>query len=275
MVIRMMGGLGNQMFQYAFYRSLKKKSNRIKVDLSFYKTNKEDYKLSLFPQIRVERTNAYIEVLLSFKVVRKILKLCGVYYVEKNSHCKKYISNKIIFEGYFQNEKYFRNIKKEIINDFKFPKGEKKLCEVAKQISTLDNSVSIHVRRGDYLELNKIYGGICTTKYYKTAVSIFDKDTTFIVFSNDIEWVKINLCIPNAMYISDKIFDAYEDWYDMYLMSICKNNIIANSTFSWWGAYLNSNINKKVICPVKWNNCSDEKMKIDNWLEINSEGEVI
>ena len=91
----------------------------------------------------------------------------------------------------------------------------------------------------------------------------------FIFFSNDMEWVKRNYNIENAIYVNSTLFDNYQDWYDMYLMSMCKHNIIANSTFSWWGAWLNSNKEKIVIAPNKWVNLCDYKdIYPDDWIKM-------
>ncbi|MDR2407204.1 MAG: alpha-1,2-fucosyltransferase [Bacteroidales bacterium] len=161
-------------------------------------------------------------------------------------------------DGYWQNELYFKDCEDIVRRKYQFitPLDLKnndlknKICSV--------NSVSIHVRRGDYLK-HKMYLGLCDKDYYVNAISYMKKKIdhpVFFVFSNDINWCKSNL--------RDVINDScseYIDWnkkgksyIDMQLMSICKHNIIANSSFSWWGAWLNNNIDKIVIAPKKWLN---------------------
>ena len=269
MIIRINGGLGNQMFQYACYLCLKKNNKSIKLDISL--DNPFKYQLEIFPSIKIDKTHYIVSFLLANGVVRKILKILGIYGVQDDDISREYRYH-LVNEGYFQDERFFSDIKTQILNDFRFPKGEKKLKDIEKYINAHDCSVSLHVRRGDYLKLNDIYGNICTDQYYESAISCFDEKSLFVIFSNDIDWVKNNLRITNALFISRDLFDEYADWYDMYLMSICKNNITANSTFSWWGAYLNNNPSKIVVCPTKWTNKSSRKFKVDNWVEIDNKG---
>ena len=129
------------------------------------------------------------------------------------------------------------------------------------------HSVSIHVRRGDYLsETNqKIYGRICTLDYYKKAIRYFEEkyeDVTFFVFSNDLEWAKENLEMKKSCFVDCNTEETAI--YDMYLMSECRDNIIANSSFSWWGAWMNSHEEKEVIAPSKWLNTVEVR---DIWCE--------
>lgn len=134
------------------------------------------------------------------------------------------------------------------------------------------NSVSIHIRRGDYLsEINQgLYGGICTEMYYAKAITyICNKidQPSFFVFSNEIDWVKNNVDIPNPTYIDFN--NGADSWQDMFLMSQCKHNIIANSSFSWWGAWLNRNTNKIVITPSRFINLEEDSDIIpDAWIRI-------
>ena len=136
----------------------------------------------------------------------------------------------------------------------------------------LNNSVSIHVRRGDYL--NGYYfetlGKICDIDYYKRAIALINKevnDPYFYIFSDDPGYVAENLKIENATYVD---FNRGRDsWQDMYLMSQCKHNIIANSTFSWWGAWLNTNLNKIVIAPNRWfANMDNDEIVLPEWIRL-------
>jgi hypothetical protein len=95
----------------------------------------------------------------------------------------------------------------------------------------------------------------------------------YVVLSDDIEWVKDNLYIENAVYIEPKMFDEYSDWYDMYIMTCCKHNIIANSSFGWWGAWLNGNPDKIVIAPDRWfNNEDTPDIWCEGWVKIGKDG---
>ena len=128
--------------------------------------------------------------------------------------------------------------------------------------------------RGDYLEgsAKGAWGEVCTLYYYRRAMEYLkEKNRVSIVyfFSNDMQWVKENLMLKDAVYVEREMFDAYEDWYDMYLMSLCKDNIIANSSFSWWGAWLNQNPDKVVIAPKVWNNlCDYQDICPPDWVRI-------
>lgn len=138
---------------------------------------------------------------------------------------------------------------------FKFPPvHDSENCNYLSLIKTAC-SVSIHVRRGDYLDdLNLgIFGDICSKEYFQKAVSkiytIFD-NPHFFVFSNDLQWCMENLKLSSVTYVSGNIGPS--SWKDMYLMTNCSHNIISNSTFSWWGAWLNPNPDKVVICPTRF-----------------------
>lgn len=168
-------------------------------------------------------------------------------------------------EGYFQSEKYFINCKEEILSYFEFTDELNKRM-VDKYFTVLkSNPVSIHVRRGDYLTIPTILP-VLPLEYYNKAVSQFDKNQHFLIFSDDIEFVKKH-------FIASKftIIEGNTDIEDMCLMSLCKHNVIANSSYSWWGSYLNLNPKKKVLAPAKnlWfgpgvNNIVDD-LYCDNW----------
>jgi hypothetical protein len=137
-----------------------------------------------------------------------------------------------------------------------------------------NNSVSIHVRRGDFFKNKKRiqrYGNICTNSYYKKAINIIKhkiNDPIFLVFSDDIDWAKQNFTGSNFIFVDwNKGKSSYRD---MHLMSLCKHNIIANSTFSWWGSWLNNNENKVVISPSKMNNKHKDFSQLfpEKWVRI-------
>lgn len=288
-IIYLQGGLGNQMFQYAFFLAIKEKyPNAICCNSLVSKKDHNGYELKRIFDIKCTQS---IFLLFVAKIFRKLiykkqhniinlLNHLNVTLTQDSipSHYMPNIltpSNKIytFFLGYWQTEKYFRNIENKIRLAFRF--NENMLSEkskiTAKEIQN-SNSISIHVRRGDYLysQYQSLYGNICTISYYHKAIQLIQQkyeNALFFVFSDDIEWVKKNLKINNARYIDFN--NNYDSWQDMYLMSLCKHNITANSSFSWWGAWLNSNINKTVICPSRFIN-SLEKSDIvpDSWIKI-------
>jgi len=166
----------------------------------------------------------------------------------------EFLPSDCYLSGYWQSENYFKDIKEIIRKDFKF---RQKLTDqnlmIAKQILS-SNSVSLHIRRGDYITNADSVHSNCTVDYYTRAMDYFDSKLSnpiYFIFSDDIEWVKKNLKIRNEhKFINhNKGLNSHND---MHLMSLCRHNIIANSSFSWWGAWLNSNREKIVVAPEKW-----------------------
>jgi len=271
-IVRLTGGLGNQMFQYAFGKSLAEQlKQQIKLDILGYKNDLlRTYDLPHF-SIKADIASKHelkwlrneykfldllFWTLLKFGV-RKIGRFTIIKEIEPFVRQIDDLSNKenIYLIGDWQNENYFKKIKEIIIKDFSFKteiKGQN--LEIANQIA-MTNSVSIHIRRGDYIlnkETNKIHG-ICSVDYYMNAIEIIEtkiKQPTFFIFSDDTAWVKENFKIKNAVYVTHN--SGLSAPQDMRLMMLCHHNIIANSSFSWWAAWLNTNPNKIVIAPQKW-----------------------
>ena len=151
----------------------------------------------------------------------------------------------LLLDGYFQSEKYFQNNKQYIVDLFK-PTDEIKQL-ILSNYSEINQYVSIHVRRGDYLHFPDHHPQQ-SSDYYQTAFNQIGIDKTYIIFSDDVEGCKdLFDFIPNKFF-----YNSGTDWLDMYIMSMCEHNIICNSSFSWWAAYLNENPNKIVIAPKKW-----------------------
>ena len=261
------GGLGNQMFQYAIAKSIAKKRNDIfKMDVNFYpKQTLRKYELDFFNLKENFATNEEIEAIKG-KVTffSKLKKRLGYSNNHKSFFQEKALStfDKDVFEyndnvyldGYWQNEKYFIDIKNDIYKDFTL-KNEISI-EAKRYLYLIQNSksVSIHIRRGDYIQnvhTNNVHG-ICAIEYYEQAVSYITKRVDspyFYIFSDDIAWCKENFnFIENKLYI-DETKSAFDD---LELMKNCQHNIIANSTFSWWAAWLNENNNCIIICPKNW-----------------------
>lgn len=282
-IVRIAGGLGNQLFQYALYSKLKK-AQEVYADISAYGTKREKrkYELDLLG-LNVDQPSAFNLFRLSH-VGKGIVGTIGnrlpkpkTFISEDELGTYKYHSEILGYEeaylaGYWQCVDYFSDIKDEILSlvRFKVPE-DNSLLEIIESIKR-DNSVSVHMRFGDYLDYSSIYGGICTKEYYGKAIDIIrDKvdKPVFYVFSDDIGRSKEMLAgySEEIRYVDVNNGDA--SYLDMYLMSLCKHNIIANSSFSFWGAYLNTHQDKVVICPDRWIN-SDEinKIALDGWIEI-------
>jgi hypothetical protein len=283
LIIQLTGGLGNQMFQYAASKALAIKLNtELYLDKTHFfttpmgKKNLRSYELSQFSIDQKFRQP-------TFHWIKKYLKVKQVYsgfktYVEPHVHFSSVffnITDKTYIEGFFQSEKYFKDYEAEIRNDFKFKNPPQGLnLELFKKIQGC-NAVSVHVRRGDYVnnpETLKLHG-ICGLDYYQNAVELIAEKVEnpyFFLFSDEPEWVQKNLKLshPYEVISHNKGASSFED---MRLMSTCKHNIIANSSFSWWGAWLNNNLGKTVIAPKHWfvNPNWDSKDIIPNsWIKI-------
>jgi hypothetical protein len=259
-------GLGNQLFQYAAARSLAaRKKTKLKLDISSYKVNKiRTYSLHHFAIQEDFITDNEKLALRARNVVSRGMKKLGMSAPTHRFHEKDFhydptffdLPDNLYIEGYWQSEKYFLPIetiiRKEFVVKSEPDQTNKALLE---QIKT-GNSVSLHVRRGDYVtdsNVNSIHG-VCSLSYYQQAVEYMTQrvnDPRFFIFSDDIDWVKQNLRIDNSP-VSYMTHNGYKDYEDLRLMYSCKYNIVANSSFSWWGAWLNNYKDKIVIAPVNW-----------------------
>jgi|TARA_R110000796_G_scaffold74_14_gene335 hypothetical protein len=170
--------------------------------------------------------------------------------------------------GYYQSEEYFKHNRESILELFSFGDDSNKL--VNEKYSDILNSktCAIHVRRGNYLTLPN-HHPVCLFDYYQRAIELMPKDCTFVVFSDDLAWCKNNF---NSIDREFCYVEGNVDYVDLLLMSKCDNNIIANSSFSWWGAWLNTNPNKLVIGPTKWFgsaiNHNTENLIPKTWVKI-------
>ena len=178
------------------------------------------------------------------------------------------LSGNIKLVGHFQSEKYFSECKHEVLELFEIDDTTKSfLIEKYKNIIWGD-TCSIHVRRGDYLGLTN-YHPVQPIDYYKNAIKIIGEDKLFIIFSDDVKW-----CEENFGFIENKFFvSGNTDYQDLYLMTMCKNNIISNSTFSWWSSWLNNDKEKIVVAPKKWfgnaySNLITDDIYCNNWIKL-------
>ena len=290
--VSMYGGLGNQMFQYAFFTALNAQGNKNRLSFSGYLYYKHHSGFDLCRAFKIAMP-------LHLKLLNFFLNYGGVVYKNKAGafffrklvtwyHQKKYFiysekeefefdtnvfkQQNVFFKGTWQSALYFKDIAETIMQKFVFNVPEddanKKIIE---QIINC-NAVSIHIRRGDYFSENwySSHNVIKSTDYYTKAIHLIESKINnpyYFVFSDDIEWVKENLKLINCTYINNN--KDKKSYADMYLMSLCKHNIIANSTFSWWGAWLNRNENKIVVMPEKWLNTKDcNQIFPDKWIKL-------
>lgn len=284
-IVRFKGGLGNQMFQYALIEALRSRGREVKSSLGYYYNHPEQRAFILnkvFKNIDLNDIEEieFIEIDKKWKRIKESTDLLEnfkkdtknrFFYVEETFG----IYNDDVFEtqncafvGYWQTEKYFLNIRNRILDCFYFDICDQKLERLGKQIK--DKYVSVHIRRGDFLSVD--IHNVCSLEYYQKAIEYMSKlfpESKFIFFSDDIDWVEKKFKGENMVMCKKDFFDSYQDWYDMYLMTLCKGNIISNSTFSWWGAWLNKNPEKVVIAPRVWlNGIESHDIWCNNWIKL-------
>lgn len=271
-VTELLSGLGNQLFQYAVAKQLALIKNvPLKLDVSFFENQTlRSYKLNHYNiQAKIaslKEVNNYLYIYNSSSFPSKILRKIDLRLPRTKRKLFKEeipwhyesdlykVSSDIYIKGYWQHYKYFENLDNAIINELTLNMQLPTYANILSQNIVGDSkSVSIHIRRGDYItdkDANNLMGVLPLTYYY-SAIEYIKKhiqNPNFYVFSDDLEWAKHNLQLSdNANYV-----DGGKDYIDLDLMAKCKHNIIANSSFSWWGAYLNANQNKIVIIPKKW-----------------------
>lgn len=294
-IIKINGGLGNQLQQYAMYDKLRSLGKNVKVDISWFqkemgKASRRNLELDYFQGVSYEacteqemsdilgKRDVFCKVLEKLHLKEKHL------YVEHQMYDTGIfeLDNKVL-EGYWACEGYWGERIPELRKQLVFPKSDNPKNEkMLKKIKNTE-SVSIHIRRGDYLnpENQAIYGGICTDEYYEKAISYMEKklwSPHFFIFSDDAEYAKKTYTKENYTVVD--INHGQDSFYDMYLMGCCKHNICANSTFSFWGARLNENPYKLMIRPLKQRNTCDwyvpEIMKQlwKDWIMIDEKGQV-
>ena len=287
-IVRINSGLGNQMFQYAFYCALKNKmkNENFIIENGYFKYNNihNGYELNEIFSISF-KSNELINIFFNsenilIKIIRKIFKI--VYRAkilqQKNT---QYVSDKInlkknIFIGYWQSEQYFKDIENKIRKIYSFPKLDEKNKRLEEKIKN-EESISIHIRRGDYIK-HPTLGGLITKEYYIKAIEYIEKyiqNPKYYIFSDDIEWCRRELNLNNREITFINHNKDEESYKYMQLMSQCKHNIIPNSSFSWWGAWLNKNPNKIVIAPKRWftkeSGYRYEDIVPKSWIKIDNE----
>ena len=232
MIVYIMGGLGNQMFQYAAgYATAKALGETLELNTTFYETNKgREYGLRVFP--------------ISHSVTNNVAEP-----IKEKQHSYQEITKSGMMVGYWQSEKYFDFVENEIRQEFKLPRS-----------NIVDDWVAVTVRRGDYLASPDVFAQL-GEDYYGEARKAFPGHK-FVVFSDDPQWCKRNLAW------ADHVMPCSPPGQDLALLSSFKNHIIANSSFGWWGAWLANG--KKVIAPKNWftNGLDDSDLIPDRWIRI-------
>lgn len=283
-IIRLAGGLGNQLFQYAVGRALTVQMNEeLRLDCSSFDIEqKRSYRLGHF------RIRAGIANREDIYHVRSI-KLFGVsipprqsfilehlktaYHrrtvIETNFHYNRNfwrISSPVYLTGYWQSEKYFRKIRDVLLTDITLKDDLSREDKAVLQAIRSSISVSVHVRRGDFVSDKRVNAlhGVCSKEYYQRGMERIKRkidDPHFFIFSDDYSWVRANLAIEHSVTLVNHNGPT-RDFADLILMKSCSHHIIANSSFSWWGAWLSSEKHRKVvIAPSKWFSSSDRNTK--------------
>lgn len=304
-IVKLMDGLGNQMFQYAFARYLQVVYNMPIIfettklqSGSYRKLGIQFLNIPLVDNKRIGSQECRFATKLENYIFKYISKLVRIY-AEKGLHIsmngsdgynkmikwgfyttndsiiyhpfsKTYKKN-IFVRGYFQSEKYFKDIASIIKYELKVKEiNNIQVLKLAEKMFK-ENSICIHIRRGDYI--GSKFFEVCTEKYYREAVEYIIekvKNSMMYVFSNSIEdlvWIKENYTfLGKAYYVSE----GNNEFEDLYLMYHCKHHIISNSTFSWWGSYLKENSDGYTICPEKWNNVdTNEDIILSDWIKLS------
>lgn len=289
-IVKILGGLGNQMFQYALFLSLRERfpDEQVLIDISCFR----DY--PLHNGFEIDRIFAQHPPVASWKDVWKVAYpypnyrfwQIGKYILPKRkTMCmeRKDLAldmtaltrkGNCYYDGYWQHEEYFYAVKESIWEAFSFPEmTNKQNQEITSRLQMSNsNSVSLHIRRGDYIN-HPLFRGICDLDYYKRAIQYMEEHIhprLYCIFSNDIQWCKNNLY--DLLSGKDVIYVDWnketESFVDMQLMSLCHHNIIANSSFSWWGAWLNRYPQKIVVSPQKWTNTTIQDPIPNNWIRL-------
>ena len=233
-ITRINGGLSNQMFQYAATKSY---SIKHKVE---YRLETSSYNYDV---LRKFELNKFPKILI--RPLEDSLKITQFTQINDNYHHQELPIGNISLNGYWQSEKYFKDHKSEICDDFSMSIDIRD--KIQSNIPDIQESLSIHIRRSDYVN-QQHYHPLQSLEYYKNAYDrINDNNIPVKIFSDDIKWCKENIKFNNITYV-----EGQDNLTDLYSMSLCKHNIIANSSFSWWGAYLNKNVNKIVVGPSYW-----------------------
>jgi len=225
------GRLGNQMFQYAALKGM---------------ARKHGYEIGIPPSNNINEYSDH-QLLHHFNLSKDVS--VGNFQPRFSYQEQSFSFNPYIFEtvldgtdlmGHFQSEKYFKHIRNELLSDFTLKNNN---------VSSPDGSyVAIHVRRTDYTtQVNLQYHSVCSEDYYSKAIAYLGKENNFVVLSDDIQW-----CKQQEIFRGCEFWEGNSNIEDLYVMTKAKHNIIANSSFSWWGAWLNNNPHKIVIAPKKW-----------------------
>lgn len=292
-IVNVIGGLGNQMFQCAFAIALKENHPReeVRLDISHFNGYglHNGYEIScvfssfavpIAEKDAIKELSYYIPKYKISRIMRRILPRKKTEWLQPYQQAYVFNPNALkiegsqYYEGYWMSPRYFEECKDRIIKAFSFKPFDTEVNLEYEKLLNESNSVTIHIRRGDYVGAEN-FKDICTLAYYRNAINEVKKiieSPVFFVFSNDQKWCQENL--------KDEFGDSIvffvsnnrgkESYRDMQLMSLARCNILANSSFSWWGAYLNQRNDHLVFCPSKWvNNLEHQDHFVKDWVRVS------
>jgi len=278
-VVRLAGGMGNQLFQYAFSRALSLEynlpfyfdtrvynNNKIResytfrtLDLDLFNTSYNIVNDSLIKDVPIFKTNMQIIKNLIYQKINKPI-VYGSFFIYNESNFKKFNFNEnfnYYLDGYWQNIEYFKNYENIISQEITFKEiPPNNILELGDKFSSTD-TVAIQIRKTDYVTnyINRLLFNNLDPNYFLKCVQFFKQrlgNPLFVIFSDDNNWVKANLNFKDNFYLIDDKIKGDRFQYSLYLMSKCRYFIISNSSFGWWGAYLSKFKNKIIIGPKKW-----------------------
>lgn len=285
-LLEMTGGLGNQMFQYALYRRFLSLGKEVYLDTSYYRSGQvlREFELEqlglpmeIMPDSEVGRYRGFgyhpsLAERLSYKIKGAQLAI----YEDSLDHYQSEIFeiDNVYLRGYWQSEQYFREVSDTIRELYTLHPvlGDAKHADLDLIRSTDKTPVSLHVRLGDYLESQNthVYAGICTETYYHNSIEYIREhveNPLFVVFSDNMEQASAMIQGEDVYYIHPE--DGGTSFVDMYLMSQCQHHIIANSTYSWWGAWLTEQKNTIVVAPERWfAHIENPDVVCDRWTRV-------
>ena len=304
-IVQLQGGLGNQMFQYACGRALAEKYHTIlALDTQWflsataklqhaerkYMLDHLNVNASILLVEKVERLKKHFHIIsqdfnsygFSFKLSWLAEKYHPVYRrfqsvveQEEEQTITNIVSSKnksLYLQGYWQNENYFNEIKNTLLQEFSLKDGFSEKDESLAESLRSTNSVGIHIRRGDYVSIEKVnqFHGVLPVSYYQNAVEYIENEVNnpvFFVFTDDPDWCRENLQIKNNFTLLSN--DQRNSAHELLLMSSCRHQIIANSSFSWWAAWLNRYDQKIIIGPQQWRVQDNQSPMPDRWIKLS------
>jgi hypothetical protein len=290
-IVRVMGGLGNQMFQYALGRRLSlNRGVPLKLDISFYQTDLlrryelDHYKIQAEIS-RPEEVERFVSLKFSNRLWRRLQRqFVPIRYrnwVKEPTygfHAEVLqVRGTCYLDGYWQSPLYFDSIEAQLRQEFSLREPVSAESASIRETIEQSQSISVHIRRGDYVtdpQVSRVHGTV-SHDYYRTALEMirrFVDHPHFFVFSDDPDWVHLNFKPAGEVtYVTRKESSPAHE--DLYLMSLCQHHIIANSSFSWWGAWLSTNTDKRVIAPSRWGNLSALNTSdrfLSDWIIVES-----